>query len=160
MDAEECAQLDYLPWQDAGPMQDPDSKRRARLVVAHTALTLLRRKDFRSTLEGTNTDGEHVIIPALPGDRMGYFFDQLRVADGPIYVAVLEGDGVVILAMAPRRAPKHAVPEQEEAFPAIHRDTEILMVLDYLRAQRGPITCFEVAPVVLVELVGDTQVGI
>jgi hypothetical protein len=133
-----------------------DARERRRMAVAHTALRLLRRKDFRTVVTGTNTHGEHVIIPALQDDPMGYFFDQLREAGGPVYAALLVGEGVAIVGMEPEPPPGHAPTTDDEDCP-IHRNTEIGMVLEYLRAHGRVITCYEVAPNVLVQLVEDAR---
>ncbi len=130
-----------------------DARSRARLVVAHTALRLLRQRDFRSDLRDTDSRGDHVIIPALPQDTMGGFFDQLRAAGGTVYVAVLQGDEVAVIAMAIAHPPKHAAPSSDDC--PIHRHTEVKMVLDYLRARRSPLRCYEALPNVLLELVDE-----
>lgn len=130
-----------------------DARSRARLVVAHTALRLLRQRDFRSDVTETDGNGEHVIVPALPYDTMGEFFDQLRVARGTIYVAVLQGDEVALIAMATAHPPKHAAPSPDDC--PIYRHTEVKMVLDYLRARRAPLRCYEALPNVMLELVDE-----
>lgn len=138
-----------------------DDRQRSRMAVAHAALTLLRRRDFRTIAGDTNGAGEHVIVPALPDDPMGFFFDQLRAVDGPIYATLLEGDGVVVLGMSPRRldgGPKHGVPPALGDTSGIHPNTQIALVLEYLRVHKRPVTCYEVAPSVSVELVDDKRV--
>lgn len=124
-----------------------------RLAVAHEVLQALRRGDFRSELGETIRSGEHVIVPALPDDPMGGFFDKLRAADGTIYIAMREENGLTVLSMSPARPPRHAVPPPDEC--PIHRDTQLQMIIGYLRATRGPLTCYEASPGVMVELVDD-----
>lgn len=133
-----------------------DTRSRSRLVVAHTVLRLLRRWDFRSDVSETNARGEHVIIPALPDDTMGQFFDQLRVAEGTIYIATLEGDDVSVISMAPSPAPKHAAASSDDC--RIYRHTEVQMVVEYLRACRAPVRCYEALPSVLLELLDEGAV--
>jgi hypothetical protein len=104
----------------------------------------------------TNARGEHVIIPALPDDTMGQFFDHLRAAKGTIYIATLEGDDVAVISMAPGHAPKHAAGPRDEC--PIHRHTEVQMVVEYLRACRVPVRCYEALPSVLLELLDEGAV--
>ena len=130
-----------------------DDRSRMRLAVAHEVLQALRHGDFRSDLGETIRSGEHVIVPALPDDPMGSFFDKLRAADGTIYIAVREEDGLAVLSMSPARPPRHAVPSPDQC--PIHRDTHLQMIIGYLRATRGPLTCYEASPGVMVELVDD-----
>jgi hypothetical protein len=101
----------------------------------------------------TNARGEHVIIPALPDDTMGQFFDQLRSAKGTIYIATLEGDDVALISMAPSPAPKHAAASGDDC--PIYRHTEVQMVIEYLRACRVPVRCYEACPSVLLELLDE-----
>lgn len=129
-----------------------DARARSRLVVARAVLQKLHRKDFRSDVGDTNATGDHVIVPALPDDKMGQFFQQLRRANGTIYIATMEGEEVALLSMAPARQPKHAAPSEEDC--PIFPDTDLIMVIQYLRARRAPLTCYEVRPVML-ELVDE-----
>ena len=129
-----------------------DTRARSRLVVAHAVLKALHRKDFRNDVGDTNAAGEHVIVPALPDDKMSAFFEQLRRANGTIYIATMEGEHVAVLSMAPVRPPKHAAPSEEDC--PILPDTELIMVIQYLRARRAPLTCYEAHPVML-ELVDE-----
>lgn len=124
-----------------------------RLAVAHEVLQALRRGDFRNELGETIKSGEHVIVPALPDDPMGGFFEKLRAAGGTIYIAVREEDGLAVLSMTPARPPRHAVPSPDDC--PIHRDSELQMVIGYLRATRRPLTCYEASPGVMMELVDE-----
>ena len=124
-----------------------------RLAVAHEVLQALRRGDFRSELAETIRSGEHMIVPALPDDPMGGFFDKLRAADGIIYIAVREEDGLTVLSMSPARPPRHAAPSPDDC--PIHRDSELQMIIGYLRATRRPLTCYEASPGVMVELLDE-----
>jgi len=130
-----------------------DDRSRMRLAVAHEVLRTLRHGDFRNGLGETIRSGEHVIVPALPDDPMGGFFDKLRAADGTIYIAMREEDGLAVLSMSPARPPRHAVPPPDEC--PIHPDSQLQMIIGYLRATRGPLTCYEASPGVMVELVDD-----
>jgi hypothetical protein len=130
-----------------------DDRSRRRLAVAHEVLQALRHGHFRNELGETIRSGEHVIVPALPDDPMGGFFDKLRAADGTIYIAMREEDGLAVLSMSPARPPRHAVPSADEC--PIHPDTQLQMIFGYLRATRGPLTCYEASPGVMVELVDD-----
>jgi hypothetical protein len=130
-----------------------DARSRARLAVARNVLRALRHRDFRSELGETTASGEHVVVPALPDDTMGALFDQLRSADGPIYVAISDGDDIVVLSMAQARPPKHAAPTRDDC--PIHRDTQLTMIVDYLRMIHGPLTCYEASPGVMLELVDE-----
>jgi hypothetical protein len=130
-----------------------DDRSRMRLAVAHEVLQAVRRGDFRSELGETIRSGEHVIVPALPDDPMGGFFDKLRAANGTIYIAVLEEVGLAVLSMSPARPPRHAVSAPDDC--PIHRDSHLQMIIDYLRATRGPLTCYEASPSVMVELVDE-----
>lgn len=114
----------------------------------------MRSKDFRSDASETSGSGEHVIVPALPDDTMGQFFDQLRDAAGTIYVATLEGDEVALVSLSPSPAPKHAAPSDDDICP-VHRQSELMMVISYLRERRTPLRCYEVPPGVMLELVDD-----
>jgi hypothetical protein len=131
-----------------------DVRSRTRLVVAHAVLQAMRSKDFRTDASETSLSGEHVIVPALPDDTMGEFFDQVRQAAGTIYVATLEGDELAVLSMSPSPAPKHAAPSEEDVCP-IHRHSDLKMVIDYLRVRRAPLRCYEVPPSVMLELVDE-----
>jgi len=95
-----------------------------------------------------------VIVPALPDDTMGEFFDQVREAQGTIYVATMEEDGVALLSMSPSPPPRHAAPSEEDTCP-IHRQSELMMVINYLRTRRTPLRCSEVPPSVMLELVDE-----
>jgi hypothetical protein len=130
-----------------------DDRSRMRLAVAHEVLQALRHGDFRNDLGETIRSGEHMIVPALPDDPMGSFFDKLRSADGTIYIAVREDDGLAVVSMSPAWPPRHAVPAPDEC--PIHRDTQLQMIIGYLRATRGPLTCYEASPGVMVELVDE-----
>jgi hypothetical protein len=130
-----------------------DDRSRRRLAVAHEVLQALRYGDFRSELGETIRSGEHVIVPALPDDPMAGFFDKLRAADGTIYIAVRQKDGLAVLSMSPARPPRHAVPSPDDC--PIHRNTELQMIVGYLRATRRPLTCYEASPGVMVELLDE-----
>lgn len=130
-----------------------DDRSRMRLAVAHEVLQALRHGDFRNELGETIRSGEHVIVPALPDDPMGGFFDKLRAADGTIYIAVREENGLAVMSMSPARPPRHAAPTRDEC--PIHRDSQLQMIIGYLRMVRGPLTCYEASPGVMVELVDD-----
>jgi hypothetical protein len=124
-----------------------------RLAVAHEVLQALRHGDFRSEFGETIRSGEHVIVPALPDDPMGGFFDKLRASDGTIYIAVREEDGLVVVSMSPARPPRHAVPSPDDC--PIHRHTELQMIIGYLRATHRPLACYEASPGVMVELLDE-----
>ena len=136
-----------------------DARSRARLVIAHEVMKAIRSQDFRDAAGETSLTGEHVIIPALPDDTMGQFFDQLRVAQGPIYIGTLDGDDIALLSMVPSAPPRHAAPSHDDLCP-IHRHTELMMVIIYLRATRAPLRCYEVRPSVMLELVDDDRLAI
>lgn len=113
----------------------------------------LRNRDFRAGLPDTNGNGERVIIPALPDDTMGQFFDQLRSANATIYLATLDGEGVIIVTMAPLHEARHAAASADDCL--IYRHTELQMVINYLRTQRGPVVCREAPQNVLFDLIDD-----
>jgi hypothetical protein len=125
----------------------------ARLVVAHAVMKTMRLRDFRTDVPETNAIGERVIMPALPDDPMGEFLDHFRAAKGTIYVAMLEADDLVILAISPAHSPRHAAPSEDQC--PIYRHTHLKMVIDYLRAHRGPVTFYEAPCNVMVELVDE-----
>ncbi len=126
-----------------------DARARERLAVARMALRLLRHRDFRNELPDTNAQGEHVIVPALPDDTMGELFAQLHAAKGTVYVAVPDGDDVVIITLTPVRQAA-----RPDSCP-IYRHMEVKMVIDYLRMCRTPVTCYEALPNVTMQLLDD-----
>jgi hypothetical protein len=130
-----------------------DAKQRQRLAVAHRVLQATRSKQFRSETLATST-GDHVFIPALPDDTMGMLFDQLRAANGPIHVAVIDNDQLMILAMVPVKPGKHAEPDvdPDDNFP-VGPEVPVGILLDYLRLRDRPILCRELTPKVSLELV-------
>jgi hypothetical protein len=130
-----------------------DDRSRMRLAVAHEVLQAVRHGDFRNDLGETIRSGEHMIVPALHDDPMSGFFDKLRAAHGTIYIAVREEDGLAVLSMSTARPPRHAVPAPDDC--PIHPDTHLQMIINYLRATHGPLTCYEASPGVMVELVDD-----
>lgn len=130
-----------------------DARSRERLAVAHTILRALRHRDFRNELDGTRASGEHVVAPALPDDTMGVFFDQLRQSAGTIYIGVPENAGIAVLSLAQTQRPKHAAPSRDDC--PIHRDTQLKMVIDYLRMSKGPLRCHEATPSITLELVDE-----
>lgn len=130
-----------------------DDRSRMRLAVAHEVLRAVRQGDFRNELGETIRSGEHVIVPALPDDPMGGFFDKLNATDGTIYIAVLEEDGLAVLSMSPARPPRHAAPSPDDC--PVHRNTHLQMIINYLRVTPGPLTCYEAEPGVMMELVDE-----
>lgn len=124
------------------------------MIVAHKVMQAMRSRDFRNDMGGTNSAGEHVIVPALPDDTIDLFFDRVRSAQGTVYVAMLEGDNLVVLNMAPARAPKHAVPQDDDSC-GIQRHAHLAMVVEYLRAHRTPVTFYEAPCNVMLELVDE-----
>ena len=130
-----------------------DARSRTRLVTTHAVMRALRNRDFRAGLPATNRDGQRVIIPALPDDTMGQFFDQLRIADATVYLAALDGDGVTIVTMEPLHEARHAAASDEDCL--IYRHTEFQMVVNYLRTQRAPVVCREAPQNVLFDIIDD-----
>lgn len=124
-----------------------------RLGVAHEVLQALRYGDFRRELNETCASGEHVIVPALQDDTMGGFFGKLRATGGTIYIAVREQSGITVLSSPPAWRPKHAIPLPDDC--PVHGDTELQMIIDYLRLTRTPLTCYEASPGVMTELVDE-----
>ena len=133
-----------------------EPRARARAVVAHKVLQALRRQDFRSTVSETASDGHHVIVPALPDDPMSEFFDQARQAQGPIYIAMMEGEDLSIMGLVPRRSPRHAAPPADDRC-LIYPHTHVAMVFSYLRTTRVPLDIVEAPCNVVVELVDDAH---
>lgn len=134
-----------------------DARSQARLKIAQSALLLLRSRDFRNVIPGTSMQGDHVIIPGLPDDEMGRFLDHLRDAQGPVYVVTPDGPGLVVLALNPAHAPKHAAPGQENDCP-VYRGTHLQMVVSLLKASRTGIASFYEAPQnVWLELVNKAE---
>jgi hypothetical protein len=115
----------------------------------------MRNRELRRATEA-NRSGDHVIVPALLDDTMADLFEQLESADGPLHVAVRDGEELVLFAMAPH-TPRHASASADtEDLCPIHPDTPVSMVLDYLRLADAPILCREASPEVSLELVDGT----
>ena len=87
---------------------------------------------------------------------MASLFERLRATGGPIQVAVLDGQMLVIFVMARMQPTKgrHALPsvEDDDRFP-MDPDMSVGIVLDYLRLRDRPILCHEASPTVRLELV-------
>jgi hypothetical protein len=134
-----------------------DTDSRQRLAVAHRILNAVRSKHFRSeTLAAKG--GEHVIMPALPTDTMADLFEQLRQTGGPLHVAVSHGDDLLVFAMVPHQAAKHAgsSADPDDNFP-MSPDMTVGIVLDYLILRGKPITFYEATPQVSLELVENPE---
>jgi hypothetical protein len=125
------------------------------MIVAHKALQALKRADFRNDVPATNSSGEHVMVSALPDDTMAMFFDRLREEQGPIYVITLEGEELVVVTMTPVHEPRHAAPRDDDGDCIVHRDAQLQMVIEYLRARRAAVTIYEAPDNVMVNLVDD-----
>jgi hypothetical protein len=130
-----------------------DAKQKERLALASRVLRALRHRDFRNELRETGRSGDHVVLPALPDDTMGTFFDQLRRSGGTIYIAVPEDEEITVLSLAQTPPRPHAESAEDDC--PIHRDTQIQMVVELLRVIRAPLPCCEAAPGVTLELVDE-----
>lgn len=135
-------------------------RQRQRLAVADQVLQAMRGKEFRHDTPADTRSGERVILPALPDDKIGMLFEQLRAIDGLVHVAVPEGSGLAVFSISPLRQAKHAA---RSTVPKIDRcpispESEVIMVLRYLQVHDAPIICYEASPSVTIEWV-DT-VGI
>jgi hypothetical protein len=126
------------------------------MIVAHKVMQALKRADFRNDVPATNSSGEHVIVSALPDDTMDLFFDRLREEQGPIYVVTLEGEDLVVVTMAQAHEPRHAAPRDDDC--VVHRQAQLQMVIEYLRAHRAPVTISEAPDNVMVELLDEGPV--
>lgn len=137
-----------------------DHKERERLTVAHRVLEATRSKSFRSETLATHA-GEHMIVPALPDDTMASLFEHLRAADGPLNVAVADGDSLIVFAMIPITPARHAGAQtdpDDDNFP-MSPSMSVGIVLDYLRLRDKPMIFHEASPQVSVELVEDPNPG-
>ena len=134
-------------------------RQQQRLAVADQVLQAMRGREFRDDTPVNPHTRDRVILPALPDDKMGMLFDQLRAVGG-LHVAVPDGDRLMVFSMSARRRPKHAAenirPELDRC--PISRESQVIMVLRYLQVHGRPIICYEASPSVTIELV-DT-VGI
>jgi hypothetical protein len=130
-----------------------DAKDRQRLAVAHRILDATRHQSFRDETLATGT-GDHVFVPALPSDTMAGLFDQLREIDGPLHVAVPEGDQITIFLMASNKPAKHAsLPSGASDCCPISPESQVSMVLYYMRHRGGRILFREATPQISLELV-------
>ena len=129
-----------------------ESRDARRMAVAHQILDAIRDKEIRDDTVA-NRSGEHVIVPALLDDTMADLFEQLRTADGPMHVAVRDGNALVFFVMT-SHTPRHAGVSADREDPCpIRPDTPVSMVLDYLRLAGAPVLCREASPEVSLELV-------
>ncbi|MBV9795623.1 MAG: hypothetical protein JO016_16980 [Actinobacteria bacterium] len=130
-----------------------DDRDRQRLAVAHRILDATRHQSFREeTVPGA--EGRHVFVPALPDDTMAELFDRLRSAHGPIHVAVPEKDGITIFVMALRKQlPRHASRSIPSDPCPVSRESEVSMVLEYMRLRGGRIFFREAIPEIALEIV-------
>ncbi len=123
-----------------------------RLAIAHRVLDAVRTAEFRSqTL--ANRNGEHVILPALPDDRMASLFDQLHQTEGPLHIATLHGEDLIVFAMEPRRPGRHAYRIDPDDELRISPDMSVGVVVDYLILRDRPAVIHEATPQVFLELV-------
>lgn len=128
-----------------------DAKTRQRLAISHRVLDAIRSKEFRSdTL--ANHVGEHVIMSALPDDTLGSFFEEVRRTDGPVHIATLHGEDLLVVALGPFKSARHARPAPVETFP-MGPDVAIGILIDYLILREKPILIREVTPQMRAELV-------
>ena len=130
-----------------------DDRDRQRLAVAHHILNAVRRKRFRDETLSTDAN-DHTFAPALPDDVMAGLFDQLHETAGPLHVAVPEGDHITVFVMAPSKPAKHAsLPPGNSDYCPISPDSQVSMVLEYMRVQGGRILFREATPQISLELV-------
>ena len=134
-----------------------DIRVRDRLKLGRTVLDMLRKQDFRSEFAETSPSGEHVFIPVLPDDTVGYVFDQVREAASPTYVVTRIENRVEVAMMVPARS-LTAWPEAiaTDTDCPVQRSSEVGMLFAYLRTQRGRrVVCIESSPALTMELVED-----
>jgi hypothetical protein len=131
-------------------------KDRKRLNITHSLLQAVRSKEFRDATAETTRRGEHVVTSALPDDTMAGLFEQVRTIDGPLHVAVPDGDGFELFVMEPYARPRHAYSQaaEQDRCP-ISPDTHVGMVLEYLRVRGAPIFCYEASPNVAFKLIDE-----
>lgn len=134
-------------------------RQRQRLELTHNLLQDVRSKEFREATAETTRSGEHVVVPALPDDRMSGLFEKLRAVDGPLHVALREDDGYALFVMEPHKRPRHACTKPSTQDCAVSPDTEVGLVLAYLRACGRPIFCYEASPCVALKLVDEEFAG-
>jgi hypothetical protein len=135
-----------------------DARSRERLKVAQVILKALRGQDFRGAAQKTDAQGQHVIIPALVDDPMGQFFEDFRQADGTVYIATVDDGTITVLSVSPTHQPRHAVPVPDPC--PMHAETELGMVISYLRVHRAPITFYEAPRNVTLNLVDGDELAI
>lgn len=128
-----------------------DARSKERLKVAQTVLKSLRNQDFRSDMSCISAQGNHVVIPALPDDPMDQFFEDFRRAEGTVYIATIEGGELIVLSVSPAHAPRHAAPASDPC--PIYPDTELGMVISYLKLRRAPLPFYQACKSVMLDLV-------
>jgi hypothetical protein len=135
-----------------------DARSGERLKVAQVVLKALRGQDFRSVASETAAQGQHVIIPALPDDPMGQFFEDFRQAEGTVYIATVNDGEVRVLSVSPAHEPRHAVPVRDRC--PIYATTELGMVISLLELHRTPITFYEAPRNMTLNLVEGDELAI
>jgi hypothetical protein len=120
-----------------------------------TAARLSRSRDVRTAFVSvTGAQGLQTVIIALPDDRMGYVFDQLRDAGGAAALVLAEPrDKPVRMAfMWPPSPARRAVAAEEGTVSQIHEDSPVGLFFDYLEHVRSVV----VQPCVAAQLVHGT----
>jgi hypothetical protein len=131
-----------------------ESREARRMATAHQVLDAIRDKELRRDTVA-NRSGDHVIVPALLDDTMAVLFEELRTADGPMHVAVRDGNTLVFFVMTLHTS-RHTRESTDPEGPCpIGADTPVSMVLDYLRLADAPVLCREASPEVSLELVDE-----
>jgi hypothetical protein len=117
-------------------------------------MDLFGHSEYRGLLDCETTDGSLPVLVALPSDRMGTIFELLAVRyhkGANLVTRTTSGVSVVTF----HRAPKHLRMSPLPPECPVHVDSEVSMLVEYLRLHRGPVTCRPVETGYEMELVED-----
>ena len=134
-----------------------DARTQSRLMIARRLTRALRHQDFRSSLATCSEGVPRPIIAALPDDRVSDVFNQLARYDcSATLVTPVGEDRLAIVALYPAACAVEGSDGHHEGGEdcPIHRDTEIGMLLLYLRTHPH-LRCTVVSPACEMELVDD-----
>lgn len=114
--------------------------RRAQLVPQ--VARALRSQDYRvSFSQAFGHADRHVIIVALPDDKVGYVFDQLEAADGFAVLAMPRRERLELAMLYPASSARLQVAAEDDSIAEVHEQSEVSMLFDYLRQVHSAVVC-------------------
>lgn len=113
---------------------------------------LLKSADFRGTFSVKDALGTRPIIVALPDDRMGWAFERVRKMGGSANITFFVGDDLAVIGVEPGPAD---LPVADEDDCPVTAETQIGMLLEYLRVRRRGVHCRLVEPEYTLELLEE-----